>query len=333
MRAFVTGIGGFVGSYLARDLVRESLEVHGIVERESSHFLFGKELESKVFLYPCDIRDSERLTKILRDVNPDRIFHLAAVGSLPQASLEVERTFQTNFIGTLNLYEAVRKSGANPRILFVGSAQEYGLTFNEIRPINEDCPLRPVDPYSASKASADLLSFQYCFGVGLPIIRVRPFNHTGPGQSEHFVCSSFAKQIAEIESGRKEAIVTVGNLKARRDFLDVRDVIRAYQLALERGKIGEVYNICSEKSISIGEILALLLGLSSKTIRVVRDAARGRDLEIFEMLGDCKKFKNDTGWQSRILLEQTLEDLLNYWRKICRSSSDRVGTIGIKEHN
>lgn len=322
MRAFITGISGFVGPYLARHLAEEGLEVHGLAEREISHSMFGRDLEKKIVFYRCDIRDSERLERILRDVKPDQIFHLAGVSFLPEAGLEAERTFQINLLGTLSLYETVRKMAARPKILFVGSAQEYGLSFNDAKPVTEDCPLKPIDPYSASKASADLLSFQYCYGVGLPITRVRPFNHTGPGQSEEFVCSSFAKQIAEIELGRKEPMLKVGNLKARRDFLDVRDVTRAYQLALQNGKIGEVYNICSEKSLSIGEILTLLLSLSLKAIKVVHDPGRRRELEIPELLGDCQKFKADTGWCPTIPLERTLEDLLNHWRNIFSSSSN-----------
>lgn len=322
MRAFITGISGFVGSYLARELVNEGWEVHGIVEQKRGRFPFDKGLEGKIVLYPCDICESDRLTRILRDVGPDQIFHLAGVSFLPEANLEAERTFQINLLGTLSLYEAVRKCGLRPRILFVGSAQEYGLTFHERRPVKEDYSLRPIDPYSSSKAAADLLSFQYWYGSGLSIIRVRPFNHTGPGQSERFVCSALAKQIAEIELARRKPVLHVGNLEARRDFLDVRDVVRAYHLALQRGEVGEVYNICSERSVSIREVLKDLLDLSQQPVSVVEEASRKRPLEIPEMLGDCARFRAATGWQREIPLEQTLTDLLNHWRNVLSQGED-----------
>lgn len=320
MRAFITGISGFVGLHLARYLAKEGLEVYGIAEGESSNPFLGLDLVGRVFFYVCDIRDSERLGQILRDVEPDQIFHLAGVGFLPEAEIEVQRTFQINLLGTLSLYEAVRRVGARAKILFVGSAQEYGLSFND-GPVTEEYHLMPIDPYSASKASADLLSFQYCYGFGLPIIRVRPFNHTGPGQSDRFVCSNFAKQIVEIELGEREPILYVGNLEARRDFLDVRDVAHAYRLALQEGKVGEVYNICSGRSVTIREVLNLLLSYTGKTIRVVEDPARRRDLEIAAMVGECEKFKVISGWRNTIPLEQTLMDLLYYWRRTLTSSS------------
>lgn len=320
MRVLITGVSGFVGSHLVEDLIRSGFEVFGIAEIEARRLL-EESLWDKISFFPCDICDSRRLGEILQEVRPDQIFHLAGVSFLPQADTNPERVFWVNFHGTLSLYEAVRKSTFSPKILFVGSAQEYGLAFKEGKPVNEDCLLKPVDSYSSSKAAADLLSFQYFYGFGLKIVRVRPFNHTGPGQSEQFACSSFAKQIVEIEFGRKEAKLYVGNLEVKRDFVDVRDVVRAYGLALGNGKIGEVYNICSEKSMSVREILTFLLKHSRKPIEVIQDLGRRRGLEVPEMFGDCRKFKADTGWQSTIPLEQTLEDLLNYWRKVLSSSS------------
>ena len=227
-----------------------------------------------------------------------------------------------NFFGTLSLYEAVRASALVPKILFVGSAYEYGVTFDDGASVNEESLLKPVNSYSARKAAADLLSCQYFLGYGLKIVRVRPFNHTGPGQSQDFVCSSFAKQIVEIEHNKIEAELHVGNLEAQRDILDVRDVVRAYRLALQKGKVGEIYNICSQKSVTIREVLAVLLNLSSEPIKVVHDLSQGRALEIAEMRGNCEKFKADTGWQVTIPLERTLEEIINYWRKVVSSSSN-----------
>lgn len=321
MRVLITGVSGFVGSHLVKDLVRSGFEVFGVAEIEGRRLL-EENLWDKMSFFPCDICDTRRLGEILQEVRPDQIFHLAGVSFLPQADTNPERVFRVNFHGTLSLYEAVRKSALSPKILFVGSAYEYGVTFDEGVPVKEACLLKPVDSYSASKAAADLLSFQYFYGYGLKIVRVRPFNHTGPGQSQQFVCSSFAKQIAEIELDNKEAELHVGNLEAKRDFLDVRDVVRAYRLALQKGKVGEVYNICSQKSVTIREILTFLLNFSCKPIKVVQDPSRRRELEIPEMRGDCKKFQADTGWQIMIPLERTLEDLLNYWRQVFTSSSN-----------
>ncbi len=321
MRALITGVSGFVGSYLVKELISHGFEVFGIVEVKDRSLTRERSLD-KVSLHQCDICDTQSLRDVLKEVRPDQIFHLAGLSVLPHDDATPERMFQVNFHGTLSLYEAVRACAHRPKILFVGSAYEYGVTFDDGAPVKEECLLKPVNSYSASKAAADLLSCQYFLGYGLKIVRVRPFNHTGPGQSQDFVCSSFAKQIVEIERDNKEAELHVGNLEAKRDFLDVRDVVRAYRLALQKGKVGEVYNICSQKSVTIREVLTVLLNLSSEPIKVVQDLSQGRGLEIAEMRGDCEKFKADTGWQVMIPLERTLEDILNYWRKVVSSSSN-----------
>jgi len=202
--------------------------------------------------------------------------------------------------------------------LYIGSAREDGAIKEEDIPINEDLLLRPLDPYSVSKGSADLLAYQYFRSFGMQIVRVRPFNHIGPRQSPDYVLSSFAKQIAEIEKGLKDPVIRVGNLETRRDFTDVQDVVQAYYLALKKGRPGDVYNICSEKAVSIRECLEQLLELSILGIQGVKiesDPKRMRPSDVPLLFGDCSKFRHRTNWDCTITFEQTLKDLLDYWRE------------------
>jgi len=174
--------------------------------------------------------------------------------------------------------------------------------------------LRPLSPYGVSKVGQDLLGYQYYMSYRMDIVRTRGFNHTGPRRAPVFVCSDFAKQIAEIEKGRREPVICVGNLEAKRDFTDVRDMVRAYFLALEKGESGQVYNICSEKSWSIREVLDLLLGMTEAKISIRRDEARMRPSDVPVLRGDCSRFRKDTGWEPTIPFEQTLRDILEFWR-------------------
>ena len=235
---------------------------------------------------------------------------------MPNSLKDPKLTFDTNLYGALNLYQAIIELKFNPKILFVGSADEYGIVNENDLPIKEECPLRPMNPYSISKASADLLSYAYFKNYNLNIIRVRPFNHIGSRQSPEFVCSSFAKQIAEIEKGMKEPVIMVGNLEAKRDFTDVRDMVRAYWLALNKGEPGEVYNICSGRVIQIREFLNNLLKLSSKVIKIMADPKRIRSSDNPILQGDYSRFRRKTSWEPEIPLDETLRDTLEYWRKI-----------------
>lgn len=221
---------------------------------------------------------------------------------------------ETNAIGTIHLFEASRKSEIDPKIQVAGSSEEYGMVYPNELPIKETNPLRPLSPYGVSKVAQDKLAYQYHKSYGLKIVVTRAFNHTGPRRGEVFVTSSFAKQIAEIEKG-KEPIMYVGNLDAQRDFSDVRDVVRAYWLALEKCEFGEVYNICSEKTRTIQEVLNLLLSMTNKNIEVRQDPSRMRPSDVEILQGDCSKFKQQTGWKPTIPFERTMEDLLNYWRE------------------
>ena len=315
MKALIIGISGFAGSHLAEFLLKKGYKVYGTFYDKSTFSNLNSFID-RIILYQCDIRNYNSLKIIIKKVHPDEIYHLAAISFVPTSLKNPKLTFDTNLYGTLNLYQAVIDLKMNPMILFVGSADEYGIVNENDLPIKEECPLRPMNPYSISKTSADFLSFAYFKNYHLNIIRVRPFNHIGPRQAPDFVCSSFAKQIVEIERGiKREPIIVVGNLEAKRDFTDVRDMVRAYWLAIRKGEIGEVYNICSERTIQIRELFNNLLGLSSKKIEIVRDPQRMRPYDVSVPQGNSSKFKNATGWRLKIPFEKTMEDLLYYWRK------------------
>ncbi len=313
MKAFITGIAGFVGSHLAELLIDKGYEVRGTVLPDESTVNIDH-LSKDLGIFQGDIRKGRLIKKIVLEIKPDQIYHLAAVSFVPTTRNSPRRTYATNFTGTLNLLEAVREAGINPRILYLGSAEQYGQIEEKAQPITEDSPLSPISPYAVSKASGEFLAYQYCRNFAMEIIRLRPFNHTGPRQSPQFVCSDFASQIAQIERGKREPVIFVGNLEARRDFSDVRDIVNAYWLALEKAKAGEVYNICSGKAYSIREILKKLLRLSKIKIEVKVLPEKQRPAEIPLLVGDYSKFRRETGWKPKIPLEQTLRDLLQYWR-------------------
>ena len=314
MKALITGISGFVGSYLAEFLLDKKYKVFGTFYDKSTFSNIDNILD-KIEIFECDIRNYNSLKTIIEKVRPDEIYHLAAISFVPNSLKDPKLTFDTNLYGTLNLYQAVIEQKINPKILFVGSADEYGIVNKNDIPIKENCPLHPVNPYSISKASVDFLSYAYFKNYNLNIIRVRPFNHIGPRQSPEFVCSSFAKQIAEIEKGMKEPVIMVGNLEAKRDFTDVRDMVRAYWLAIQKGELGDVYNICSGKAVSIKEILDKLLSISKTNIKVKQDLNRMRSSDIPILLGNFTKFRTQTSWEQEISFEKTLRCILDYWRE------------------
>ncbi len=313
MKVLITGISGFAGSHLAEYALSKEAEVHGTT-RWRSKLENLQEIKDVITLHECDINDSFAFRDIIKKVKPDYIFHLAAQSFVKASWTEPYQTLHTNIIGELNLFEAVRSiSNYKPRILIAGSSEEYGHTDVEL---TEDSPLRPLSPYGVSKVAQDLLGFQYFKSYGMHIIRTRGFNHTGPRRGEVFVCSTFAKQIAEIEKDKsKLPIIKVGNLDAERDFTDVRDMVKGYWLALEKGEPGEVYNICSGKSIPIKNILRKLLSLSKREIKIRNDPERMRPSDLKVLVGNNTKFTEKTGWKPSINIDQTLEDLLNYWRE------------------
>lgn len=315
MRVLITGITGFVGSHLADYLVaRGDVEVFG-TRRWRSRMENVLHLRDRVTLVECDLRDPVAVRRMLTEVRPDRIFHLAAQSYVPTSWLTPGETVSANLLGQVNLLEGVRELGLASRIQIAGSSEEYGMVHPDELPIRETNPLRPLSPYAVSKVGQDLLGYQYWMSYGLPIVRTRGFNHSGPRRGEVFVSSNFAKQIAEIEKGQHEPALLVGNLEAIRDFTDVRDMVRAYWLALERGEPGEVYNICSGRGYTIRELLELLLGLTSARVEVRPDPTRLRPSDVPVLVGDCQKFRRATGWEPTIPFEVMLKDLLEYWRQ------------------
>lgn len=314
-RVLITGITGFVGSHLSEFLLEKGLKVYGI-ERWRSKTENVEHIKKKLKLIEADIRDAHSIGKVISCVEPDYIFHLAAQSFVPMSWNAPADTMTTNVIGTINLYEAVRKSKRDPKIHIAGSSEEYGMVYPNELPIKESNPLRPLSPYGVSKVAQDRLSYQYHKSYGLKIVITRAFNHTGPRRGEVFVTSNFSKQVAEIEKGVQKPVIKVGNLNAKRDFSDVRDVVKAYWMSLHKCKFGEVYNICSGKSRTIQSVLDLLLKLSKKKdIRVEKDLSRMRPSDVEILQGDYTKFKKATGWKPETSFEKTMEDLLNYWRE------------------
>lgn len=314
-RVLITGITGFVGSHLSELLLKKDLEVYG-TDRWRSRTENIEHIKDKLKLIKTDMRDAHSVEQLISKVQPDYIFHLAAQSFVPMSWSAPVETIETNAVGTINLFEAVRKSKIDPKIHVAGSSEEYGMVYKDELPIKETNPLRPLSPYGVSKVTQDMLSYQYNKSYGLKIVITRAFNHTGPRRGEVFATSNFSKQVAEIEKDKRKPVIEVGNLEARRDFSDVRDVVKAYWLALQKCDFGEVYNICSGKAITIKELLEMILKFSKiKNIRIVQDTSRMRPSDVMVLEGDCTKFKKKTGWKPEIPLEKTIEDLLNYWRE------------------
>ena len=316
MRVLITGITGFAGSHLAEYILANhpDAEVFGIV-RWRSRMDNIVPIRDKVRLIEADIKDQVSLRAALAESKPDRIFHLAAQSFVPTSWTCPAETFAINAIGEINLFEAIRALDLKPRIQIAGSSEEYGQVFSDEIPMKETNPLRPLSPYAVSKVAQDLLAFQYYKSYGLRTVRTRGFNHTGPRRGDVFVTSSFAKQIAEIEKKKRPPVIYVGNLEAKRDFTDVRDMVRAYWLALERGVEGEVYNIGRGQAFAMKEVLDLLMSLSRARMEVQVDPARLRPSDVPVLLADSSKFMGLTGWRPMIPFKQTILDLLNYWRE------------------
>ncbi|MGD8331278.1 MAG: GDP-mannose 4,6-dehydratase [Acidobacteriota bacterium] len=319
MKVLITGITGFVGSHLAEYCLAldEPVEIVGICRWRSRRENI-EHLGDAVRLCECDLRDASSVHKLLAEVRPQRIFHLAAQSYVPSSWNAPAETITTNVIGQLNIFEAMRELQLDAPIQIAGSSEEYGLVHPEEAPITEDNPLRPLSPYAVSKVAQDTLAYQYFKSYGLPAIRTRAFNHTGPRRGDVFVTSNFAKQIVAIEAGLHEPVIEVGDLTPERDFTDVRDIVRAYWLCLEHCTPGEVYNIASGKAYRIQQVLDMLLSHSDIDIEVRVDPARLRPSDVPLLLGDNSKFCEATGWKPEIPFEQTAKDLLDYWRERVR---------------
>ena len=296
-KLMVTGAGGFVGGYIRQALLAPDQT-------------YGMELGP---VSTSDLRDADGLARECAEARPDFVIHLAAQSFVPQSFADPRETFEVNFLGTLNLLQALKRSDFHGRLLFVGSGDMYGLVEPDKLPVDEDRPLKPRNPYAVSKVAAEALCYQWSQSEGMDIVMVRPFNHIGPGQSERFVVSDFARQVVEIRLGRRAAEIAVGDIDVTRDFTDVRDVVRAYLLLLQKGGNGETYNVCSGRERSVREILHDLIALARVNAVVKRDDARLRPAEQRRMYGSYEKLHAATGWRPEVALEQSLAENITYW--------------------
>lgn len=315
-KILVTGVSGFAGSYLAHQLVLDKTNrIYGTYFSDKSLDSLS-DIAAKLTLFKLDLMEKQSVQEVVDKTKPDWVYHLAAIASPAQSFNEPELVITNNIIAQLNLLEAIRKAGINPRIIVISSAEVYGIVDPKNLPINEDSPLRPTNPYALSKLTQDFMGLQYAIAYKMNIIRVRPFNHIGPGQTDQFAVAAFAKKIAEIEKGKRDPVLPVGNLESKRDFTDVKDMIRAYILLMEKGKPGDVYNIGSGKSNRMSEILNTMLSLSSVKIKVETDPNLLRPSDNPELVCDSSKIESLTGWKPEISLNTTLKDILEYWRRI-----------------
>ena len=309
-KALVIGAAGFVGGYLIDCLKNKfGYEVYGtkLAAQDFSH------PDAKIF--DLDIMSRAQIKSLLEEIRPDCIFHLAAQSSVALSWKNPELTVDINIKGTLNLLETVRSLDYKARVLLVGSGEEYGASGAEKGLIGENTVLKPGNIYAATKACQNMLGAIYAKAYGLDIISVRAFNHIGPGQAENFVMSDFCKQVAEIETGKREPVMSVGNLSASRDFTDVRDVVRAYALLAQKGTAGETYNVGSGRAVQIQSLLDRIVARSKVAIEVRIDQSKLRPVDVPKIEADISKITQETGWKPELDINDTVGDVLDWWRK------------------
>ena len=313
MRSLVIGGAGFVGKYLVRHLLELKHEV--IITKIPME-------EARVegaAVYDLDILDKATVTELLEKISPDLVFHLAAQSSVSMSWKNPQQTVDVNVKGSVNVLDGLRSMKKKARILLIGSGEEYGQVIPSETPVCETSPLRPGNIYAATKACQNMIGRIYAQAYGMNLVMVRAFNHIGPDQSPVFAAADFCRQAALIETGMQEAVIRVGNLEAKRDFTDVRDVVHAYVLLAEKGQAGETYNVGSGHAVSIGDVLKLVLKQSAVEIQVEVDEKKLRPVDVPVMEADVRKVWRDVGWKAQIQLEQTIGDMMEYWRKIGRA--------------
>jgi GDP-4-dehydro-6-deoxy-D-mannose reductase len=324
MRSLVTGAGGFVGAYLVKELAAAGHEVIAIDIVEPSGLPRG------VVYRRCDILDGGAVKSLVADVRPDYIFHLAAQSSAARSFEEPRSTLETNVFGTFNVLESARSlprscPGAKTRsgkvrVLSVGSSEEYGRRPPGAMPLDEGSPIEPASPYAVSKAAQTMLALQYERSFGIDVVATRSFGHTGPGQSVRFVLPSFARQCAEIRAGKREPVVNVGNLEVVRDFLDVRDVARAYRMLAEEASEPGPYNVCSGKGLELRDALDALIRACGVPVRIAEDPRLVRPADIPVLVGDNTRLRRSCGWRQEHSIEAMLEALFEYWDRIAKET-------------
>src|SRR5437868_3714089 len=345
VRVLITGITGMAGSFLAEYLAdhHPDLEVFGTFRWRSKldnlqDLRNGGKLNvldegqrvtdqaslrrfvrpRQVTVIDCELQDASAVRGVVRAVQPERVFHLAAQSFVPTSWTAPAATLTNNIVSEVNLFEAIREARLDPVIHIAGSSEEYGLVYPDEAPITESNPMRPLSPYAVSKVAQETLAIQYFRSYGMKCVVTRGFNHTGPRRGQVFATSSFAKQIAQIEAGLQDPVLQGGDLDSRRDWTDTRDMVRAYWLATERGTPGEVYNVGRGSCMRVGDMLDILLSHTRAEISVEQDPSRMRPSDVRLLWANVDKFKNATGWEPTIPFEKTMSDLLEYWRERVR---------------
>lgn len=308
-KALIIGVNGFVGTYLSNELKSNGCRCYGAdlnIENINSE---------NIEVIKLDILNKEMVKEVLNDIKPDYIINLAAISSVKLSWLIPQKTFEVNVTGTINILEAMKDLGLKSRLLLIGSSEQYG-SIDYSTSVSEECELKALNPYGISKATQEKLAIMYSKAYGLDVLMVRAFNHIGPGQGKGFVVPDFASQLIDIEKGKLESIISVGNLSAERDFTDVRDVVRAYRFILEKGITTEIYNVGSGNAISIQSILDLLVLNCGKMVRVEVDYNKLRKIDTPKIECNNDKIKQQTGWSPIFNVEESLKDIMEYWRSI-----------------
>lgn len=318
-RLLITGATGFVGSHACQHFAdTKDWEVFGTSFQAENTV---SEWVEDDHVIGVNLLEEEQVSACIAEIKPDAVLHLAAMSSPAKSLTDPNGSLTNNIVAQTNLLEAIKQHASNiTKIAIIGSSEEYGLVKPSDIPIKETCDLMPTNPYAVSKIAQDYLGLQYYLTYDLPIVRLRPFNHTGERRPPHFVLPAFAKQVAEIEAGLCDPIIYVGNLESIRDFTDVKDMVRAYELALTKAKVGEVYNIGSGIGVKIEDLLHLILEQSKVDITVKIDEERMKPSDNPQLIADASKFQQDTGWSTEIPLSDTISRVLNYWRQTVQST-------------
>ena len=310
-KAIITGVAGFAGSHLAEALLKKNIAVFGFYHPSHPRDNLQK-IKDQISLVACDVLQQKKVSSEIKNISPDMVFHLAAFSSPSQSFINPAETLENNIVGQINILESLVKIKSKAKILVIGSADEYGRV--KKLPVTEDAPLAPTSPYAVSKVAQDLLGYQYFINNKLNVVRVRPFNHIGPRQAPVFAIPSFASQIAACEA-QGGGSIKVGNLDASRDFTDVRDMVEAYILALEKGTVGDVYNLGSGRAYKLKDVLEMMLKMAKVKIKIETDKSRLHKHDIKIIYCDSSKFRQKTGWSPKIPIQTTLSDTIEYERE------------------